>query len=51
MTHHRKAQVAVTVSILIATAAHFVCSVCAPQYQHVAPIAGLASSLLWIWIE
>lgn len=51
MTKHRRAQVVVTIALAVATAAHFVCVVCAPALEPLAPVAGLAASLVWIWIE
>lgn len=51
MTHHRKAQITITVAIAIATLAHFVCQACVPALEPLAPLAGLTANLVWIWIE
>lgn len=51
MTHHRKAQLLVTLAVALATVAHFLCLLCAPWLEPLAPLAGLLANLVWIWVE
>lgn len=51
LSHHRKAQLLVTLAVALATAAHFLCVLCAPAWEPLAPLAGLLANLVWIWVE
>lgn len=50
-SHHRKAQVTVTVAIILSMAAHFACAAWAPSWEPIAPLAGFLANMIWIWVE